>query len=203
MPATISSFPFGNGFADSNAILVPFYGNASAINVTVLAQDILRAVPFTVAQPVVIDGLAFENTGTADTGEKMRLGIYTSTTGGLPGTLLSETGEITIDNTRDVRIGALGAAQTLAPFTKYWLAQVSNATMSILTVSPASAGVPMEALNTQIGAPVWNAGLPHYDGTNYAINCVAVSHSYGALPSSFGTPTSAPLASPILGAQVQ
>lgn len=202
MPALNLTFPFGSGIPESNAILACYYGDGVAVDTSVLAQDILRAVPFFVSVPITVDGLAIENSGTGDTGEKIRMGLYASTSGGLPGALLSQTGEITLDNTRDVRVAALGAAQQLVPTQKYWVAEVSNATLNLLCQSSA-AGLPVMTIMNQMGAVGWNAGLPFTGSGSYGLGCVAVAHTYGSLPSNFGAPTSLPIAAPIMGVQVQ
>lgn len=192
-------FPLTNGTAESNSILPTFIGDMPAVNSTFTVNR-LYAAPFFVPISTTIDGLAFENTGTGNNGHNARLGIYNSTTGGLPGTLIDETGAIALDTTRDVRIGAIGGAQTLLPTTKYWIAIVCDNNVQGLGAF-ATAGYITGGALTRLGVPAWNAGLAVFDGTNY-LPGFYVSHPYGALPSSFGTPTAASNV-PFLGAQVQ
>lgn len=197
-----AQFPNGIGTPESDTLLMAHYPNVIVAEVNIL-QDILYAVPFFVPATTVIDGLAFENTSTGDSGDDIRMGLYGSTTGGLPGALLSETGEIALDGTRDVRVGALGAAQTLTPATKYWIAMVANATITLLC-APVRVGSErsMDAYFSRSGVPPWNAGLPIFNGTNYGY-MFQRSHTYGALPNPFGTVTAISTISPIMGAQVQ
>lgn len=185
-----------NGAPVSGAILPCMLSGVTSFDFTTTA-DRLYVSPFFVGKVVSVDALVFQNAGTADTGDDIRLGLYDTTTDGLPGALLGETGEIALDNTEDVRIGAMGGSVTLLPNNAYWLALVTNGNPVILFVDYAQTTSHFDAFQTQNGIPAWNAGLP--------VASLAPSfykaHTYGALPDPFGTPT-AGSGFPILGAQV-
>lgn len=197
-----SGFPDSIGSPESDSILLAHFPGMTVTN-SALNADLLFAAPFFVSAVTVVDGLAFENAGTGDNGDKVRMGLYGSTTGGLPGALLSETGEITLDANRDVRIGALGAAQTLLPSLKYWIAIVGNAAITYLNAANRTSLL-TDSYYTRMGVVPWNNGTPFYDGTNYQY-FLYKSHTYGAMPSPFGTPNTTGNSHncPIVGAQVQ
>lgn len=193
-----ASFPLATGTPESGTILPVYLGSIAPMAFPVTANR-LYAVPFFVPATTTVDALAFENTGTGDSGDDARLGIYDSTTNGLPGVLLDETGEIALDANRDVRVGATGGDVILSSTTKYWIAMVMNGPSSILT-SQVGGTVPIDFGYTRTGLPAWNAGAPIFNGTNY-VPGLYKSHTYGALPDPFGTPAGADLL-PVLGAQV-
>jgi hypothetical protein len=85
----------------------------------------------------------------------------------------------------------------LLPSTKYWIAIVTNAAIT-LTVSGDTKQIEMGL--TQMGLPSWNAGVATYTGTDFRA-APYVSHSFGALPNPFGAPTGTWF-SPLLGVQV-
>jgi|DEB0MinimDraft_10_1074344.scaffolds.fasta_scaffold03765_3 hypothetical protein len=190
-------YPLTNGTAESNSIL-PTYTADGVLAPAFPAPNVLYAAPFFVPAATDIDGLAFENSGTGDNGDSARMGIYNSTTAGLPGTLLEETGAMTVDANRDVRVGALGSTVTCLPSTKYWIAWVSDAAIAMLGISPTSRT--MEQGYTRMGLVRWNAGFPIYSGSSY-YHGIQVAHTYGALPSTYGTPATTTIQL-VFGAQV-
>lgn len=193
-----STFPYANGTADSNTVLLCHCAGATLSSAAVTLTNRLFGVPFFVPDVTTIDGLAFENTGAGDNGDKVRLGIYDSS-GGYPSTLLGETGEIILDATADVRIAAMGAAVVLLPTKVYWLAIVGNASTTILVNNTATRG---EWYMTRAGSVPWTVGIPIFNGGSLA--GVFASHTYAALPSTFpAVATTVATDMPILGAQVQ
>lgn len=199
---TGGGFPRTQGTAGSNTILMANYSgmtiSSSAVNLT----NVLVPVPFFVPAVTTVDGLVFENTGTGDNTETVRLSLYGSTSSGLPGALLGETGVITLDATAAVRIGAITPV-TLLPTERYWIALNGASSFTLLIAAQSTATVGAETLMTRSGFPPWNAGFGSYS-TNAGMT-IYKTHAFGAAPSPFGTPTGPYVLTgiPVLGAQVQ
>lgn len=190
-------FPRTNGTAKSNTIITANYEGMTIASGSVTITNVIIPVPFFVPAVTTVDGLVFNNTGTGDNGETVRLSLYGSTDDGLPGALLTETGVITLDATADVRIGAI-TPTTLLPTERYWIA-INGASAVTLLVTEGTTTFPGGSyFMTRTGIPAWNAGF-----STDSSRTISKSHTFGAAPSPFGTPTG-PYTGllPILGAQV-
>lgn len=181
-------FPNTVGTAQSGTILPTWHGASAAISNAGFGANTLSASPFFVPTTTVIDALCIENTGTGDNTKKVRLGLYSSS-GGLPSTLLTETPEITLDANRDIRVGVLSGTYTCQANTLYYIAGVTDNTITAWQVyGEGAVNFRSDGVATRLGVPAWTAGLPAHQAT-LTSRGLTVSHTYGALPSSFGTPT--------------
>jgi hypothetical protein len=133
-------------------------------------SDFLRAYPICFAETKTWTEIGV-TIGATETNGKCRLGIY-SDNGGLPGSLLVDAGEIDFDATEDK---PLSISQSLTANTRYWAVIVYSfpdelETGFVIYLEPAH---DFSGRETTLSVP--------YTG-------VGVSHSYGALPASFGEP---------------
>jgi len=190
------AFPLTAGTAPDDAFLQCYYGEATSFVTSSVSANRIFISPLWVPKKTVIDGLWFINDGTGDSGDDVRMGLFSSTNG-LPGALIDETGEIALDATRDVRVAAMAADQTLEIDTVYWVGIVANAAISVTAESYAAVRPNL----TRIGLPVITAGFSPWNGSNYR-NGLYKNHTYGAMPDPFGTPSEATI-NPLMGVRVK
>lgn len=145
----------------------PIYNNTST---SALTANRLYAIPFPIGFSGVISGVAI-NCTTSAAGNVLRIGIYDSTSGGLPGSLVSAFGSVAGTSTGMKTI--TGLSVSVVP-KLYWLACVN-----------------------QTSAATWRAGgighplVPDFTATPVDTTpcSLAIDGVSGALPNSFGTPT--------------
>lgn len=140
------------------------------VNVTLVANT-LYAMPYILTSSGTFDRIAID-VKTASSGHTLRLGIYEMTSGGIPGALVVDAG--TVD------VGTLGSkevtiSETLTANKGYFVAYVTDGT-------PGLSGA-------QFDQNVTNCFLGMEAPTDGGINLYTISHTFGALPDPYGTPT--------------
>lgn len=149
-------------------------GNADSIP----AEAVLHAVPLpplTVAR--AFDRISVLSTLAGSAGAVVRLGIYSSDAGGQPDALVFDAG--TVDGTQ-TGVLTITISQTLQPG-NYWLAAAVQGGAGTRTKLANSGAAQSESRLVLGGNNTWN----QYGQNGYTRNSVS-----GALPSTFGTPTS-------------
>ena len=149
-------------------------GNSDAIP----SEAVLNVVPLpplTVAR--AFDRISVFSTLAGTSGAVVRLGIYASDSGGQPDALVLDAG--TVDGTA-TGILAITISQTLQPG-NYWLASVVQGGAGTRTKLANSGATQSESRLVLGGNNTWN----QYGQNGYLRNSVS-----GALPATFGTPTS-------------
>jgi hypothetical protein len=143
----------------------------TSVSAVALTADTLYAIPFLVNKTNTFDRISIDVTAAAAAGKKARLGIYQSNTATqLPGTLLLDAGEVAVDAIATVEITI---SQALSAGL-YYLAVVSDGTPTLQANAAASA-------TAYLGAATPNACAQASRLTR--------SHTYAALPATYGTPT--------------
>lgn len=165
------------------------YGMTLQGNITTAADDRFY-FPFFVDRTVTFSGARTWNGGAGDTGETLRLGVY-SNNNGLPDVLLKDFGEITLTGATALR--TLANAVTLPGPAWYWQCSAYSAASTMRGMTPlatvSSVGfMPVTPINMLTGfklttIPSITAGLNQSAG-------FYVSTAYGALPSTATAPTS-------------
>lgn len=126
------------------------YGNIVAIAQSTIATvaNRLEYYPYCPSRDVTIDELALEVT-TAVAATNARLGVYDSTSGGIPGNLLTGAGTLLDCSTAGVKTSAVLPTVTLKAGIQYWLAVLSSGTQTYrgiplagLTPLPVASGTP-------------------------------------------------------------
>lgn len=136
------------------------------------------------------------NQGTGDTGEKYRVGIYSEASGGGPGTLQKDFGEVTLDGSSALRTSANSWTNSYIGW--HYLAFHSDTAISMYAWDEvyqltAAGHVP----------PVIQVGMPTLS-TNFANSLnrndpfMYVDTAYGALASTAVAPTTATTTSPMI-----
>jgi len=111
----------------------------------------------------------------AAAGKSVRVGIYEMGSNGFPGDLVLDAGTFTTDATG---LKEITISQALTADKAYYLAFVSDGTPQL---SPNITSAQADHFNYM--------GVDADPQTNYAAHAVTISHTYGALPDPFGTPT--------------
>jgi hypothetical protein len=154
---------------------------ASSISSGTLTSDTLTAFPVWFSETVTWTRIGFSLTVASGSAvEQIRLGIYGSTASNLPGTLIVDSGEISL-NAAPGNVEAT-ISQSLTANTLYWFAALTN-DPGTLTEATTFAG---DAVSAAIG--FWVAGVDSTERYGDGRPGVSVSQAYGALPASFGTP---------------
>ena len=154
----------------TDSIYPTWIGNANGVDDSISANYIYGSMLIIKANVTATD-ICFENTGTGDSGDDIRCGLWTSSAVGYPSSLLQETGETALDGTADVRVASI-PNQALTPGV-YWLGMVSNATVN---VSMTTFG--LQWPDTSFGNVIWNGRV-----RSKAVRPgFYVAATYGALP---------------------
>lgn len=154
-----SALPHLSGRVYQSSVLRP--QNSSTVS---CSANTLYAIPFIVPTPTTYSGLQFRNTIASG---NARVGVYEDDNG-VPGALVTDVGTSTLTGTSTKTVTA-GSPFTLAPG-RYWLAIVTDATVSIVSQSTTMGGNPL--------------GLAAGTDTT-TIAGVSGAHTYGALPDPF------------------
>jgi hypothetical protein len=173
--------PFHPGYVSGRWYSPPMH-NVSTVAVS-LAVNTIYATPFYVSTTNTFKAIGLVLDGSA-TGKFVELGIYADS-GGAPGALVLDAGEVSIASITTVTITI---SPSLAPGW-YWLACAHNNT-STVNVFATQGGMQFIAGSATLGA------------STIAIPTVSWTFSTGALPNPFGTPTPVSLAgAPLMGLQ--
>lgn len=167
----VGSSPPNIKISSASRWLLPatFGRNGSALTGISYTLGELRAVPILIAEDTTFTRIGIQVT-TGSATRNARLGIYTNS-GGAPGTLVLDAGAVSIASNGEKTITI---SQSLTAGW-YWLAyEQDNATPQIGGLAQADMKPIMGSSDAQ-GATAYK----------YAY----VAHTYGALPSTFGTPT--------------
>ncbi len=174
------------GYASGKYYNVTALKAGTATTASALTGNQVYYTPVYLHSDVSLDAIVFENTGTSDSGRKVRVGIY-SNQGGAPGALVVAAGEITIGASGAMNQGSIATTPLARGW--YWFATLTDGSVTA-RVSTAANG--LEATWGLQGAASASTGLAL---VNYA------SLTYGALPSTATAPTSSNLV-PVLVARV-
>ena len=160
----------------SSPILAPtLYSNDNVGNGVLLAHPIWFSHTETWTRIV-----ANVITGTGSASDKIRLGIWANATGNVPGALLVDSGELSLQTAAEI---SATISQSLTANTLYWAGRIANNAAEIAALQ---GGAPVKSLSgvTGISAIADASGADQ----NAAIAYLR-SVAYGALPDPFGTPT--------------
>jgi hypothetical protein len=196
MPQTSSPFPFNTSQIEVSG---GYYGSWAADNlnsnfdaVTSWAANTLFAWPFITREGGAVSNLAFINTSAAENARNIRLGIYSdSTAPGLPNSLVAEASVTTLTAAIAARTPTFSG--TLLPNTVYWMAMLSDNTVTI----PGAFGMATYA-NTRIGRVWIRNALDPTAMANGPSACVNRALAYAALPATWGTPSTMTAKTPII-----
>jgi len=115
-----------------------YYGSDTAVSASASAlTNRITAIPMFFPKPTPIDRVAFRITAGGSAGSLVRLGVYASTSDGLPGVLLHDFG--TVDGTVAAAINEITVSVTLEGFV--WLAARVNAESPTVIVGAAVAAL--------------------------------------------------------------
>lgn len=159
----------------------PTIGGFSATPTTLaLANTDLVFMPFVPDVTRTFPAISVYNTSAAESGNKARLGVYSSTNG-QPSALLVDAGEITLTGAAAIR--DLTATIALSVGRLYFTCIHTNAAFTVRALTPGAGGT--EA-SIRLGQPSSNlASAANLSATFYA------NQAYGALPSTPPTLTTA------------
>jgi hypothetical protein len=162
------------GIGGGNANTEPWYasGNGDGGNFgTLTGAGYLYANYFTVPQTITLDRIAIVNQGTGSSSEKIRLGIYQSTSESniYPSKLILDAGEIVLTSTGTLSITI---NKTLTPGL-YYLASVYNTASTSVVFAMIQFGMPALLVN------------PSGSGSNQSGFGFYKAMAYGALPDPF------------------
>ena len=142
----------------------------TAISTFTLTANRIYAHPFYVPKTITLDRIAVNVTTLVASG-KCRLGIY-SDNNCEPGTLLLDAGEV---DTSATGVKSLTINQQLTENNLYWLVFVSNSATHVVRGAPVASILVVLGFDNNLGT----AGVKAFYATQ----------TYGALPSTFPTPT--------------
>lgn len=166
-PACLGNLGIQLGYVSGPYYLAP--GITMTAGVTLASANVLYATPFLAFAAQTFTKISIDVTAAA-AGASCELGIYANT-GGKPGALLVDAGNVSVATTGIKEI--TGASIPLTPGW-WWEAVVCNGTPGLITFGASGAG----------GGSPWQMGyLSLGSSPNLAY---AVSQTYGALPSTFG-----------------
>ena len=163
------------------------FGLAASLN---MSQDVLKYVPFVPFATHTFTAIGLYNGNPGDNGEKFRLGIYNDDGNGSPGTLLDDSGEVTLDAATALR--EIVISEELSAGVIYWLAMVNDSLTSFLAASRDGTVNELKSpFLTRFGFDSYRIapGGPH--------RYLSESHVYGALPAS-ATPDSFTSTMPVI-----
>ena len=171
LATTASVTALANAAAYGSILPSGYYIRTPGATVTTgsTSTGFLRTCPVFINRAVTVTRIGAEVTGAGTAGAVVRLGIYSSTAAGLPGTLLLDAG--TIDGT-SATYQEITISQALTPGL-YWLTACTQVASSTLRVW-AAGGAPSVPQSTN---PTTNVASGFRDGGN----------NTGALPSTFVT----------------
>lgn len=153
------TLPHVSGRVYQSSVLRPQHSTTTSFS-----ANTLYATPFVVPTPTTYSGLQFRNSTVSG---NARVGVYEDDNG-VPGALVVDVGTSTLTGTSDKTVTA-GSPFTLAAG-RYWLAIVTDATVSIVSQPTTMGGNPL--------------GLAAGTDTT-TIAGVSGAHTYGALPDPF------------------
>jgi hypothetical protein len=162
----------------SGSLYSTWAGNSNFYTSDNVSANFIYAAPFYCRQDCTISHLVFDNSGTGNSGDDIRIGIYDSTAVHAPNSLLQQSGEIALDGTSDVRVADI-TDQALVGGKVYWIGLVSNATIALTFQAYG-----LNFGDTDKGVSAWNSG-----GSSLGVGSVwYAAHTYASLPSSAPTP---------------
>jgi hypothetical protein len=163
------SAPRRTGTTRERWYTMPVTGTAMTVS-TALTSGRIYAHPFLCPKTITLDRIGVNCTTLIAAG-KLRLGIYNDNNGE-PGTRLLDAGEV---DTSATGVKTLNISQQLTGGVLYWLVAASNSGTHAFRVPAIAATINVGGVGSTLGTAV----MTHY----YA------AQTYGALPSSFPTPT--------------
>lgn len=147
-------------------------GMATSFSVGSAANNTIYYLPFFCRFQHTFTGLSFSNDTSVNT-FKFRLGIYSST-GGIPSTLVVDSGELTVGDASTNTLRTITISQSLNGGTLYWLAYIGNTSSAVLKLGAA----PNQNIVQEVGFTAATAV-----GTTTAFSAISESYAYAALPS--------------------
>ena len=157
----------------------------SAVN---LNANFITFTPIYVFKDVNIASVVVENTSSANSGNKIRVGLYAND-GGQPSTLIYAAPEITLDNTAAAREFSAGISLSKG---WYWGAFTTDKTPSMQSC----------ATNNLIDSTWGRMGGPNFVSVNTGTITNAVAATYADLPATAPATSTNAVAAPIFGIKV-
>lgn len=148
--------------------------NGSTVTYTTTANRIY-CVPFVPQITHTFAKICIFNTGTGNTGDHMRLGIYANSSG-LPGALIVDAGVATFGGSAANNTVTISGGQSLTVGTIYWLVGAVDAAIELQAIQ---ADMITEPYLCSQGLPSLRVGYPK--------NQIYRSFTYAALPDPIGT----------------
>jgi len=169
---------FNNGYSPSNYYPPTIPGIVYNSGVNGLTADYVIYVPFVCRVTNVFTRLAYYNTGTGDSGDDIRMGLYESAEG-RPTTLIVDGGELAITGAAALNESTIST--TLIGGRLYFMAITANGAINGYRATAAPTSAYASAIDmgvTEVSA------VPGLGGIGYM-----ESRAYAALPSTVGTLT--------------
>lgn len=155
--------------------------NYAGNNIATCSANNLIFLPFVPFRTYTFDAICIYNGSAADSGSKLRLGVYNDSGNGYPGTLLVDAGEVTLDATTALREIVFSGGRTLTANTIYWLAFFADSGLSIRTMIDSASN---NAGINSLPLASWGMSSVRAAGASGNFGALTQVIAYGTLPAS-------------------